>query len=413
MAASARGPRLLAGSRERAGGRRAQLAAPRRAGSGARPGPPRAARALRRRPRRAARGRPGRPSGLLGALLPGSSCAAPRCRRASPRPRSARGPFDVSIVETGTLQALRSVTYASAIQSNQAKIVALVPGGEAGPEGRPADPLRLRPLRGGDPHAARRPGPGRGRPGEGAGRTTSSRPSRTRRSWRSARQKVERSELELKDVQEGKGQLKEEEAVAAVANAERDLQKAESALEDLRPLLAEGFITKQELERAEQQVAKAAGGPGPREAAARLAARLRPAAGALPGAARTPLLTKESLQQLESAAAYRARAEEGGDRRAPRAASRRPPASWRWRKQQLARTEVRADVPGDRRLPGRLLRLRAEEAPGGGPGLGQPAAPDPARHLEDGGGDQGPRDRHPQGREEPEGGTSASRPIPT
>src|SRR5207247_10490424 len=38
-----------------------------------------------------------------------------------------QGAFHVSIVEAGTVQALRSVTYASAIQSNQAKIVALAP----------------------------------------------------------------------------------------------------------------------------------------------------------------------------------------------------------------------------------------------------------------------------------------------
>ncbi len=40
------------------------------------------------------------------------------------------GPFRVVVVETGTLQALRSVTYASSIQSNQAKIVALAPEGK-------------------------------------------------------------------------------------------------------------------------------------------------------------------------------------------------------------------------------------------------------------------------------------------
>ena len=38
--------------------------------------------------------------------------------------------FDVSVVESGTIQALRSVTYASTIQSNQAKIIAMVPEGK-------------------------------------------------------------------------------------------------------------------------------------------------------------------------------------------------------------------------------------------------------------------------------------------
>ena len=40
------------------------------------------------------------------------------------------GPFDLTIVETGALQALKSVSYASSIQSNQAKIVALAPEGK-------------------------------------------------------------------------------------------------------------------------------------------------------------------------------------------------------------------------------------------------------------------------------------------
>ena len=54
--------------------------------------------------------------------------------------------------------------------------------------------------------------------------------------------------------------------------------------------------------------------------------------------------------------------------------------------------------PRHRGLPRRLLRLRAAQAAGGRPGVGQPAAPDPARHLEDGRGDEGARDRHPQDR---------------
>ena len=44
--------------------------------------------------------------------------------------RVQEGPFHVTITEAGTLQALRSATYASTIQSNQAKIVALCPEGK-------------------------------------------------------------------------------------------------------------------------------------------------------------------------------------------------------------------------------------------------------------------------------------------
>src|SRR6266446_1749844 len=119
-----------------------------------------------------------------------------------------------------------------------------------------------------------------------------------------ARLKVERSDLELKDVQDGKGRLKEDEASSAVANADRDLKKAESALEDLKPLLAEGFITKMELERAGQQVARA-------EDDLALAKRRRDALLnfgrplELTQARSDALSSKESVRQLEAASSYR------------------------------------------------------------------------------------------------------------
>ena len=47
---------------------------------------------------------------------------------------------------------------------------------------------------------------------------------------RAARLRVEKSDLEMKDVEQGKGRVKEDEATSAVANAERELQKAETAL---------------------------------------------------------------------------------------------------------------------------------------------------------------------------------------
>jgi len=153
-----------------------------------------------------------------------------------------QGPFRVTIVEAGTLQALRSVTYASSIQSNQAKIVALAPEGKLVQKG---DLLMLF-------DAA---------PFEEEIRRNQALLSQAEADLQKARQdiklqgiqnqeelsaarlKVERSDLELKDVQDGKGRLKEDEASSAVANADRDLKKAASALEDLKPLMAEGFIT--------------------------------------------------------------------------------------------------------------------------------------------------------------------------
>ena len=232
------------------------------------------------------------------------------------------GPFRVSITEAGTLQALRSVTYASSILSNQAKITALAPEGKLVSKGDllvlfDAAPfeedLKLQAIQ-------------------------------NREEQLAAELRVEKSALELKDVQQGKGRVKEEEATQAVTNAERELQKAETALADLRPLLAEGFITRTELERAEQQVARS------REDL-ELARRRKDA---LVGFGRPLELSqarsdaqssRETLRQLESASSYRVAQKQAAiasaQSRIQEAAARLELA-----KQQLARCEVRAEVPG-------------------------------------------------------------------
>ena len=252
-------------------------------------------------------------------------------------------PFDISVVESGTMQALRSVTYASTIQSNQAKIIALVPEGKLVQKG---DMLILFD----------------GAPFEEEIRRTQAQLSlaqadiekaqqdlklqsiQNQEELAAARQKVERSRLELADVTDGKGRLREEEAKAAVGNAERDLEKAIGAHDDLRPLLAEGFITKQELDRAAQAVSRAredlALAKRRHEALVQFGRPLE-----LSQAQADASLTRESVRQLEAAAQYRLEQK----RSAITAAESRiqeANAKLALARQQLARTEVRADVPG-------------------------------------------------------------------
>jgi HlyD family secretion protein len=252
-------------------------------------------------------------------------------------------PFDISVVESGTIQALRSVTYASTIQSNQAKIIAMVPEGKLVQKG---DMLILFD----------------GAPFEEEIRRTQAQLSlaqadiqkaqqdlklqsiQNQEELAAARQKVERSRLELADVTDGKGRLREEEAKAAVANAVRDLEKAIGTHEDLRPLLAEGFITKQELDRAAQAVARAR---EDLELAKRRHEALvqfgRPLE--MSQAQADASLTRESVRQLEAAGQYRLEQK----RSAIAAAESRiqeATAKLALARQQLARTEVRADVPG-------------------------------------------------------------------
>ncbi len=253
------------------------------------------------------------------------------------------GPFAVTIVETGTLQALRSVTYSSQIQSNQAKIVALAPEGKMVQKG---DMLILfdsapfeEEIRRSQALLAQAQAEM-----EKANQDYKLQSLQNREDVAVARQKVERSDLELRDVQDGKGKLKEEEVEAALANAERELQKAQSAADDLRPLLAEGFITKQELDRAQQQVAHA-------QEELNLARRRRDALKAfgrpleLSQARSEAVLSRESSKQLEAAAGFKLEQKKAAiaaaESRIEEASSKLALA-----KQQLAHTEVRADVPG-------------------------------------------------------------------
>jgi HlyD family secretion protein len=253
------------------------------------------------------------------------------------------GPFQVAIVEGGTLQALRSVTYASTIQSNQAKIVALAPEGKMV---KKSDLLILFDAAPFEEDIRRNQALLEQAQAElmKSQQDLKLQSIQNQEDMTAARLKVERSDLELKDIQEGKGRLKEEEAVAAVANAERELQKARSALNDLKPLLAEGFITRTELERAEQLVAKA-------EEDLTLAKRRRDAflgfgrPVELSQARADASQSKETLRQLESAGAFRTEqkraAVSSAESRIAEAASKLSLA-----KEQLARTEVRADVDG-------------------------------------------------------------------
>ena len=293
---------------------------------------------LRTHPRRAV-------STLAGALLLllvlGWALAGGRSDQPSAVVRE--GPFRVSITEAGTLQAVRSVTYASSIQSNQAKITAMAP------EGKPVQKGDLLILFDAAPfeEEIRR---NQALLGQAEAELAKAREDlklqglQNREEMLAAQLRVEKSDLELKDVQQGKGRVKEDEITQAVANAQRELQKAETALQDLRPLLAEGFITRAELERAEQQVASS------REEL-QLAERRRDA---LLGFGRPLELSqarsdaqssRETLRQLESASSYRV-AQKQAAIAAAQSRIQEAAARLELAKQQLARCEVRAEVPG-------------------------------------------------------------------
>ena len=158
-----------------------------------------------------------------------------------------------------------------------------------------------------------------------------------------AQLRVERSDLELKDVQQGKGRVKEDEITQAVANAQRELQKAETALQDLRRCSPKASSrARSSSARSSRSRARARSCSSPSGAAMRCSASAGRSSSARPARTRSRAARRCASSRARAPTAWpRSR------RRSPprRAGSRRPRPA-RAREQQLARCEVRAEVPG-------------------------------------------------------------------
>lgn len=255
----------------------------------------------------------------------------------------AEGPFDLTIVETGSVQPLKSVSYASSIQSNQAKIVAIAPEGRFVQKGDLLILFDATPFE----EQIRE---SEGQLAQARAEAVKARQELTLQEIQNtediaaAQQKEAATSLELRDVEEGEGLLREREARAELAETERALQRAVTTHEDLKPLLKEGFITRQEIERASQEVEKA------REAF-EIAKRRHDAFFAFSRpleraqAQADARATRDSAKAMRSVTASRTEqrraALEGSLGRVREAESRLQTA-----RAQLARCEIRADVPG-------------------------------------------------------------------
>ena len=254
------------------------------------------------------------------------------------------GPFRVSITEAGTLQAVRSLTYASSIQSNQAKITALAPEGKLVQKGDLLILFDAAPFE----EEIRR---NQALLAQAEAELAKAREDlklqglQNREELLAAQLRVEKSELELKDVQQGKGRVKEDEVAQAVANARA--RAAEGRDRARRPApAAGGGLHHPHRARARRAAGGAlARGAAARRAAPRRARGLRPAARAQPGPLRRAVEPRDAAAARERRLLSRG-AEAGGDRRRRRAGSRRPASRLELAKQQLARCEVRAEVPG-------------------------------------------------------------------
>lgn len=141
-----------------------------------------------------------------------------------------RAPFVETIVESGTLTASRLALYGAPLGALPSKIVEIAPEGMAVEAGELLVRLDTAPLE----------------------QLLAREAAALRRA--EAELRVDREGLQMKARAE---QVQLLEAEAALAEAEREVVRARAALDDFRPMLAEGFITRPEFDRAGQALLRA------------------------------------------------------------------------------------------------------------------------------------------------------------
>lgn len=172
-------------------------------------------------------------------------------------------PFGDSVVETGTLSAARLAVYGAPAGVTQAKILELVPEGtyvRAGDRLIRFDTSAL------EQDLARERAARQAAEADQLQAINDFKVQQLRDAsdYDSASVRVDSAESALANQVDGQGRLDLAEADAAASDAAREAQRARKAFQDLTPLLERGFITKAELDRAEQAAIHA-------EAAAKLA----------------------------------------------------------------------------------------------------------------------------------------------
>jgi multidrug resistance efflux pump len=150
--------------------------------------------------------------------------------RAAREATATRATFVETLVESGTVTAARMMLYGAPVGALPAKIIELAPEGQ---------------------HVS---------PGDVIVRLDTSALQQVLLRDQAALDRAESDVAQARaeaGAEQRAGRVQVMEAEAALAEAERDVRRAVSNVDDLRPLLEEGFITRAELERAEQALARA------------------------------------------------------------------------------------------------------------------------------------------------------------
>lgn len=194
--------------------------------------------------------------GILLAIVLLDACNRSTQPQAIPTHVVNRGDFTLAISESGMLEALHSVTITSDLPSNQAKISWLVEEGtyvQAGDLLVKFDPAPF--------HENIKKIEMQIREADGA--LTQARQdlklhqAKTGEDEAALQHALRLAEMELENLVKGKAPLQEEEARTALLHAEMEWKQAQQDYEDLQDILNGGFVTRNEVARAERQAAEA------------------------------------------------------------------------------------------------------------------------------------------------------------
>ncbi len=167
-----------------------------------------------------------------------------------------RGPLTISITESGTLQAVQSVTLASEITSNRAKVASLVPEGTYVQEGdlviefdKTPFEEEIRKLRNEISQAE----------ASFVEATENSKLQRVKNAGdlKDAQVNIRAAEAELQNILDGEGVIQMRELELEVQRDRANFEQKQQQVVDLQEMLKSGFITQNELKNAELELQEA------------------------------------------------------------------------------------------------------------------------------------------------------------
>ncbi len=168
-----------------------------------------------------------------------------------------RGELTISITESGTLQALQSVTLASEINSNRAKVAKIAPEGTYVEAGDVVIEFDKTPFEE-EIHKLENEIKQAEAAIVEASENLKLQRAKNETDLKDARAAIVSAEAELKNILEGEGVIKIRELEMEEERDKAAFEQAQQNVEDLKDMLKSGFITQNELKKAESQLKEAA-----------------------------------------------------------------------------------------------------------------------------------------------------------